>query len=496
MWACRLEVLPPLLSHLLESTVAHCGARPALRWRQGALDYHGLAAEVGSRAARLREHGVEAGRAVALLLPNSPGFVIDFFAVAMCGGIAVPLNPQFKPEEALACLAGCDLAAILACGASAALAEALAGRQAAPPVLVDSGPVGPAGSREFPGARDGGDVLYGFSSGSTGVPKRIVRTQENLGREADHLAAAAGLAPEDVIFGAVPFHHAHGLGNCVLAAVRSGATLVIDEAFEPRRALTAIERDRVSVFPGVPFIFRMLAATQPDRGVDAGALRLCFSAGAALPHAVFDAFDKRFGKPVRQLYGCTEAGSVTLNLDPDASGTAASVGLPMGDVKISVVDAAGNPVPTGTEGEVVIESPALGRSDTASEDFRAGRFFSGDLARLDTAGRLTLTGRKKLFISTAAGKVDPIEVERCVAGCPGVSEVVVVGLTSPSGDDLVKAVVVPGETLDARAGAKFRRAVVRHCRERLVAHKVPRRVELRTEIPRSPLGKVLRKYLV
>lgn len=486
-----------MLSHLLQSTVARWGARPALRWRDGTLDYHGLARAVGARASELRGHGVTAGRAVPLLLPNSPGFVVDFFAVAICGGVAVPLNPQFKPEEAAACLVGCDVAAILAAEGSLALARAVANQlEPAPPVLVDSGVAGAAGHGPSPGDRNAGDVLHGFSSGSTGAPKRIVRTQENLVREADHFVAAVGLGPEDVIFGAVPFHHAHGLGNCVLAAVRSGATLVIDETFEPRRALTAIERDGVTVFPGVPFIFRMLAETQPDRNVDTSALRLCFSAGAALPHPVFDAFDKRFGKPVRQLYGCTEAGSVTLNLDPDANGTAGSVGLPMGDVEVSVVDRGGVPVPNGEVGEVVIASPALGRSDAVSADFRAGRFFSGDLGILDAGGRLTLTGRKKLFISTAAGKVDPVEVERCIAGRADVAEVVVVAAASPGGDEIVKAVVVPRETLDERAGANLRRAVVRHCRERLVAHKVPRRVELRAEIPRSPLGKVLRKYLV
>ena len=115
---------------------------------------------------------------------------------------------------------------------------------------------------------------------------------------------------------------------------------------------------------------------------------------------------------------------------------------------------------------------------------------------LTAEGQLTLTGRKKLFVSTAAGKVDPVEVESCIAARPDVEEVVVVAEKSPAGDEVVKAVIVARGTLDEKGQAALRRAVVVHCRQRLVAYKVPRRVEIREEIPRSPLGKVLRKYLV
>jgi len=488
-----------LLFHLLESIAVRRGSQTALRWRDGSIAYDRLAGAVRARAEVLAGHGVGPHRAVALLLPNSPDFVIDFFAIAARGAVAIPLNPQFKPDEVSACLAGCDVAAIVASETALPVAREVADRSATPPaVFVSSGASGVA-ARGTPGEvaapRVAGDVLHGFSSGSTGTPNRVVRTQVNLAHEADHFTAAIGLGPEDVIFGAVPFHHAHGLGNCVLAAVRSGATLVIDEVFEPRRALTTIERESVTVFPGVPFIFRMLVETRPDRSVDMSALRLCFSAGAALPLEVFEAFDKRFGKPIRQLYGCTEAGSVTINLDPDATGTSGSVGRPMGEVKLAVLDEAGAPLPPGGVGEIVIESPALGRSDVQGENFPAGRFYSGDLGVLDGGGQLTLTGRKKLFVSTAAGKVDPVEVECCIAERSDVDEVVVVAAESPAGDEIVKAVVVPHGRLDEDARATLRRAVVVHCRERLVAYKVPRRVEIRAEIPRSPLGKVLRKYL-
>jgi long-chain acyl-CoA synthetase len=217
---------------------------------------------------------------------------------------------------------------------------------------------------------------------------------------------------------------------------------------------------------------------------DLSSLRLCFSAGTALPRPVFDAFKARFGVPVRQHYGCTEAGSLTANLDADPEQTADSAGTPIGPVEIRIVD-----------GEVAVRSPAMtsGYSDMAElnrEAFRDGFFLTGDQGVLDAEGRLTITGRKKLLIEVGGYKVDPIEVGDVVAAHPGVRDAVVVGVNGREGaDQLVKAVVVAGGELDEADLIGF-------CQDRLANYKVPRVVEVRDEIPRSPLGKVLRKYLV
>lgn len=490
-----------MLLRMLASTAERHGERPALLWCEGSLTYAELVGAVHARAAAFEAEGLAPGRAVALLLPNGPDFAIDFFAIAACGAVAIPLNPQFKVDEITACLQGCE-PALLVCDRT----TASVGRAAAKRIGGEARVQERLGAPPAPVLRDrraepwSGDVLHGFSSGSTGTPKRVVRSQANLVSESEHFTRASALGPSDVILGVVPFHHSHGLGNCLLAAARSGARLVIEASFEPRRALATIVRERVTILPGVPFIFRMLAEVRSPKHQELGSLRLCFSAGAALPAAVFEAFDERFGIPVRQLYGCSEAGSLTLNLDPDAAGTAGSSGLPLGDVSIAIVDARGEPCPLGEVGEVVITSPALGRSSDASASQGDGAFRTGDLGALDPRGRLTLHGRKKLFISTPAGKVDPVEVERCLAQHPRVEEVVVVGVPARGGEEVVKAVVVAraaraeGE-IDADP-ATLRRELVGLAREQLAEFKVPRRVEIRDEIPRSPLGKVLRKYLV
>jgi long-chain acyl-CoA synthetase len=208
---------------------------------------------------------------------------------------------------------------------------------------------------------------------------------------------------------------------------------------------------------------------------------------------VFDAFARAFDVPVRQLYGLTETGCVTVNLDPDPWATAGTVGRALPGVDVAILDAAGGILETGRIGEVALRGPGLTRGyvGVAEQAFRDGWFLTGDRGRLDEEGRLTLTGRRKLLIDVKGEKVDPIEVEDVLAVHPRVRDVVVVGVPSEiEGESLIKAAVVPVN------GSGSERELIRYCRERLANYKVPHAVEFLDEIPRSSLGKVLRKYLV
>jgi long-chain acyl-CoA synthetase len=286
------------------------------------------------------------------------------------------------------------------------------------------------------------------------------------------------------------------MGCCLLAAVRSGATLVLFDNPNPfvlqrGRALALLERERCTVFPGVPFTFRVLAEASEE--ADLSSLRLAFSAAAALPRSTFTAFQSRFGVPVRQLYGCTEAGCVTVNMHEDPVATWDSVGAPLAGVELSIVDESGSPVEAGHIGDVLIRSAAMPpgyASESGAEAFKDGWFASGDRGRVDDAGRLVLTGRVKRLIDVRGDKVDPVEVEDVLAVHPKVGEVVVLGVESDvPGEETVKAVVVP-------AGDANERELIRYCRERLADYKVPSRVEFREEIPTGPGGKVQRSALL
>ena len=178
----------------------------------------------------------------------------------------------------------------------------------------------------------------------------------------------------------------------------------------------------------------------------------------ALPRPAFRGFLDRYGIAVRQLYGSTEAGVMTINVDPDPVATAASVGTPAAGVEVVVVDDDGLPVPAGEEGELAVRGPAITRGyadmeELNRETFRDGYYFTGDLGRLDAEGRVFVTGRKKLFIEVAGHKVDPVEVEDVLAAHPKVREAVVVGVKGKvEGEEIVKAAVVTaGELRPARA---------------------------------------------
>ena len=198
---------------------------------------------------------------------------------------------------------------------------------------------------------------------------------------------------------------------------------------------------------------------------------------------------------VRQLYGTTETGIMSMNLSDDPIGSFDSVGAPLGDVRFEILDEDGAPLPAGETGEISVSSPAMTSGyadmpDVNREAFRDGRFLTGDLGSLDGEGMLRIEGRKKLLIEVGGYKVDPIEVEDVIAGHDKVEEAVVVGVPGAKpGEETVKAVLVLSDECE-------RRELVEYCRERLANYKVPRELEFRDEIPKSPLGKVLRKYLV
>jgi long-chain acyl-CoA synthetase len=493
-----LRAAPPVtLCGLLDRTAATVPAATAVACGPLRLSWSELQARTGALAMGLLARGIEPGDAVALLAADGPQFVLGLLAVARAGAVAVPLNPAFKRPELEFCLReagaravltedgarGAEVARELPSAAAIRLADALAAGGDAP---LSSPPPDAA-------------AAFTFSAGATGRPKRVPRTHRQLAAEADAFVAATALEPADTLFCTLPLHHAYGFGCCLLAALRSGATLVFPEqpgplALDRDRVLALIEQTEATVLPAVPFALRVLA--EASGSADLSRLRLVFSAGTRLPGATFAAFAGAFGVPPRQLYGCTEAGVVTVNLDHDVQATAGSVGRPVAGVEVSVLGPSGDPVEPGRHGEVAIRSAAMTRGyagvpDAVNRDaFPDGAFRTGDRGRVDEAGRLWITGRRKRLIDVSGEKVDPVEVEDVLAVHPRVREVVVVGAASGvDGEEVVKAVVVAD-------GACSQRELVRFCRERLADYKAPRSVEFRDAIPRGSAGEVLRKYLV
>ncbi|MFQ5963540.1 MAG: class I adenylate-forming enzyme family protein [Candidatus Scalinduaceae bacterium] len=450
--------------------------------------------------------GIQWGDRVVLLLKNSPEFIISFFAIAKVEAVAVPLNVQYKEQELTDYIRDSKPKIIIASRQIIPLIKEITSFIADKECTIIGVPDGEDESFSYMslikenfslnGTRNlspQSEVLCQYSSGSTGQPKRIIRTHFNLISEAEQFCTSVNMTGNDKILCVVPLFHAHGLGNCMLASTYAGATLVILEDFNRRRILKTIQEEQITVFPGVPFMFNMLADTPLRDEITLSSLRLCFSAGAPLPHRTFQKFYEKYGVSVRQLYGSTETGSVSINLDENISKTVESVGLPMKNVEVEIFGMNGEVLPPDETGNMGIRSPAMimgysGLEALNRESFRDGYFFPGDLGKKDNSGNLYITGRKTLFINTGGNKVDPSEIEMLLVTHPKVEEVVVVGVKNHYGEDIIKAVVIPN-------GQCNEREIVDFCEGKISDFKIPRIVEFRKEIPKSPLGKVLKKYL-
>lgn len=322
--------------------------------------------------------------------------------------------------------------------------------------------------------------------------------------------AVTGIGVGDRVLCALPLFHAHGLGNCLLAALGNGATLVLEPAsnetgepkavpllFRRKQLLQLLAEQRVTVFPGVPYLFAALTEGSPRKLPD---LRLCISAGEKLPASVAQAFRRRFGCPIRQLYGCTEAGALALDEaeGPDQEPNLETVGRPLPGVEVRILDAGGKPLPPGERGQLWVSSPALCdgyRSDAGRSraTFVDGGYLSGDLARLTDDGRLVILGRSLPYIHTAGYKVDPLEVEAVLIDLPGIAEAVVIGVddAGAGAGELVRAFIV----LDPDAVPLTDADIRAQCRQRLAGYKVPKQIRILDEMPRGPSGKLRRTAL-
>ncbi|AHE99936.1 class I adenylate-forming enzyme family protein [Thioalkalivibrio paradoxus] len=476
--------------------IAHrAGAWPdatALVCGEQRLSYADLIAEVRREAGRLRGAGVREGDAVVLRLPNGPDFVIGFLALSALGALAMPMAAdatadeilrlaQVRPVRLVLTEHPLDFAgSLVADGPPRCLAPHEL--PVAPPLRTVSGSDGP--------------LLCQRSSGSSGEPKSVTRTQRHCVEESKMLAAAAGVGPGDATLAAIPLCHAHGLGNCLLLALCNGARLVIlpprvmpgnnREVPLPLRRkelLNLVLGERITILPGVPALFSLLCDAAM-RGSPEHSLRLCFTAGSPLARDIHDRFVAGFGVALRQLYGSTETGAVAINLAVEAGDNWESVGQPLPGCEVRI----GGCTEGEADGEIALRSPAMatGYADhpvLTRERFVDGWFLPGDMARRDAHGDVRILGRLRPFIVSAGHKVDPAEVEAVLCEHAAIDEAVVVGTPHASAGELVRAFV-------AGAVRVPEQELVRHCRERLSPYKVPRRIHVLDALPRTALGKV------
>jgi long-chain acyl-CoA synthetase len=473
--------------------------RVAIRLDDLTLTYAELDERSAWAAGLLAARGVRPGDRVGLMLPNVAEFPVLYYGILRAGAVVVPMNPLLKAREIEYYLGDSGASLIFAWHGVAD--EAAKGAEAAGTGFVAVEPAAFAqlldGSLPVPtvtGRRDDDTAVILYTSGTTGRPKGAELTHANLARNAAVTATTLlRLEPDDVVMGCLPLFHSFGQTCGLNAVVGSGASLTLLARFDPGKALEVIQRDRVTVFEGVPTMY-VAMLHHPGRGDgDVSSLRLCVSGGAALPVEVLRGFEDAFGCVILEGYGLSETSPVASFNHPDRARKAGSIGTPIQGVEMRVVDPAGDDVLTGEVGEIAVRGHNImkgywRRDDATREAIPDGWFRTGDLARQDEDGYFFIVDRKKDLIIRGGYNVYPREVEEVLYEHPAVAEAAVIGIQHPTHGEEVGAAVV------LKPGAEATPAELQaFCKERIAAYKYPRYVWLEPALPKTATGKLLRR---
>ena len=504
----------------LRRAAAIAPEREALVAGDRRLTFSALDAAASRLAAQLRAQGVARGDRVALLLPNGAEAAVAIYATLRAGAAVVPLNPTVKADKLAYVLRDCAAVAVICDEPLAAVArDACADAASAPRLLVARDT--PDGLPAFAAASDGSAppepaaavppppisvdlAAIVYTSGSTGRPKGVTLTHANMTFAAGAIAEYLQLSDADRVLCLLPLSFDYGLYQ-LLMCVRVGATLVLERGFAfPGRVLELLASERITGLPGVPTIFQVLtsAGGAGAPAVDLPHLRFLTNTAAALAPATIDALRTAFPHArLYSMYGLTECKRVSW-LPPDQlDARPESVGIPIPGTEAWIEDDAGERVPPGEVGELVVRGEHVMQgywNDAAAtaERLRPGRWpwervlATGDLFRQDDEGYLYFVGRRDDIIKSRGEKVAPREVEAVLHAAEGVRAAVVVGLPDRLLGEAIVAYVVP------REGAQLTPAALRrHCAARLEDYMVPARVELCDALPTTPNGKVDRRAL-
>jgi oxalate---CoA ligase len=463
------------------------------------LTYAQVAVRVETLAQRLAGAGVRRGDRVALTLPGGPDFVLLLLAITVLGAAAAPLNPGYTQTEFAFFLADISPRLFLIPASRPAAAAAAAADAATTVLTVEAADDGPprllaAGSQAAPlrsfepgGPDDVAVVLH--TSGTTSRPKQVPLRQRNLMASARTIAAHYGLSSADVSFSVMPLFHIHGLVASAFAALSAGGTVIAPRRFTPHRFWPQASEHGATWLSAGPTLHQMIL-DQADEAGPPAALRFVRSCSSALSPALLERAERGYRAPMLEAYGMTEAShQMSSNPLPPAARRPGSVGVPTG-TEIGVVDTAGTFLPDGTPGEVVIRGPGVmsgyvNNPAATAEAFFGTWFRTGDRGALRD-GYLWLEGRLKEMIIRGGENIAPAEIEQVLMSHPAVRDAVCFGVPDDKYGELVAAAV----TLEQGAEAA---GLTEHCREQLAAFKVPVRIHVLAEIPRTPTGKVQRR---
>lgn len=507
----------------------------------GDLTYRKLEELVDRFATALYELGVQKGDRVALMLPNSPHFVIAFFAAIKIGAIVVNHNPTYTPRELKHQLQDSGAETIVLLNLFMPRLQEIQADTSIKRVVVahvfdtlgfPSKQLARAKQKRSPDwvdvkldhgvyffeqllakysptppsvVVDPGDVaLFQYTGGTTGLPKAAMLTHRNLVANTIQVSKwlPDGKQGQEKVMCAIPFFHVYGMTVGMIYGLYMGAELVIVPNPRPiDNVMNVLQKERCTIFPGVPAMYIGIVNHPQVGNYDLKSIRACISGSAPLPMEIQEQFGQLTGGRLVEGYGLTEAAPVTHCNTVYGRRKSGSIGIPMPDVKVRLISLEdGSDLLPGAEkeGEMLIHGPQVmkgywNREDETAQTIDAdGWLHTGDICKTDSDGFFYIVDRKKDMINASGFKVLPRDVEEVLFMHPKVLEAVVLGVPHPTrGDDTVKAYVVlkPNQQAEAAEIRNF-------CKENLAPYKVPREVEFRDELPKTIVGKVLRRVLL
>ncbi|KKK39905.1 hypothetical protein WQ57_01100 [Mesobacillus campisalis] len=474
--------------------------RRALGWETGSYTYRELNEKVQKLANQFYLNGITRGDRIAILLDNCPEFVISYYACMRAGAINVPVNPSLTSREFGIILNDCSPKIIIT-------NESVQGKlkktalNFSPKYLItdnqsleDLVQAGPA--EVLVNFSDSEDCTILYTSGTTGLPKGALLTHYNLYSNAKTFAEAFRLAPDDRTLIVPPLSHIAAQSNCLNTTLYAGGFNYMLSRWESSaKTLRTMEEQDITFFFGPPTMYTYML-NDPDVGKYRVKLRFAYTGASPLPEKIFNKWVEIFGFEIVEGYGLTECSPVVSINPPYGKKKIGSIGLPIKDVKVKIINDLFEEVPVGETGELVVQGPNvmkgyLNRKEANEAAFVDGWFRTGDIARQEKDGYLYIVDRKKDMIIRSGFNVYPREVEEVLYQHPSVLEAAVIGYPDEEKGEVVKAVL----TLKSEYNEKLIHDLKAFCKERLATYKVPYEFEVVEELPKTSSGKIVKGKL-
>ncbi|MFY9893496.1 MAG: long-chain fatty acid--CoA ligase [Xanthobacteraceae bacterium] len=528
---------PVAIETILDKAAANWPDRVAIDFYDKTLTFAQLH-DLATRAAKgFQALGVGPGVNVGLHLPNTPHYVVCFFAVLMAGGRVANFSPLAAPRELKYQIVDSEVQVMVTLGIGALYPQTAALKGTAKfetlvvcnledflPEPVVRAFVGPAVERSGGAGReidfgalianDGAYVRHphgpladevavlAYTGGTTGVPKGAMLTHANFSavlNAYNRWTSTTPLNDDDKSLVVLPLFHIFGLSFIMLLSIHSGTPMIMHMRFDPDRVLADITRKKITVFCGVPTMFTALVNHPKIKEFDLSSLRQCASGGAPLPVEVLQRFRELTGVTPREGYGLTETAPLGTMQVNDAVPRAGTVGLPAPHTVIEVVDleTGTRVLPVGEKGEICVTGPQVmkgywNKPEATADAFRGGRFHTGDIGLIDQDGFVTLVDRKKDMILSGGFNVFPRNIEEAIYEHPAVAEVTVIGIPDAYRGQSAKAFIAlkPGQPAFSFDELKAFLA------DKLAKYEMPTEMEFRPSLPKTPVGKLSKKELV